>query len=80
MLSTDHTDTECVDNTRIWARLLVESDLTLAKATTLALQIEICRSDNTAAVTAVRVIHSQPRNNRLWEMEEDQTCYSSKRR
>ncbi|XP_073346961.1 protein NYNRIN-like [Pagrus major] len=59
---------ERVANTRIRDRL--ESDLTLAKATTLALQIKTglrnadVLSDNTAAATLVRAIHSQPRNNR----------------
>ena len=62
---------ERVANTRIRDRLLLESDLNLAKATTLALQIETgirnadVLSDNTAAAP-VRAIHShsQTRNNR----------------
>ncbi|KAK0149799.1 hypothetical protein N1851_009454 [Merluccius polli] len=51
---------ERVANTRIRDRLLLESDLNLAKATTLALQIETgirnadVLSDNTAAATPVR--------------------------
>lgn len=66
---------ERVANTRIWDRLLLETDMTLAKATTLALQIEtwLCNvdvlTDNTAAATPVRVIHSQPRNN--WPREKN---------
>lgn len=56
---------ERVANTRIGDRLLLESDLTMAKATTLALQIETglrnadVLSDNTATAR-VRAIQSHP--------------------
>ncbi len=65
---------ERVANTRIRDRLLLEPDLTLAKATALALQIEtglrnadvLCDASTTAAAS-VRAIHKQPRRNRQWE-------------
>ena len=80
---------ERVANTRIRDRLLLESDLNLAKATTLALQIETgirnadVLSDNTAAAP-VRAIHShsqtrkQPAAGKEEAGPEDRACYSSK--
>lgn len=63
---------ERVANTRIRDRLLLEADLTLAKATTMALQIEVGQrnadvlsSDVTAA--SVRAIHKEPRGSRQRE-------------
>lgn len=62
-----------VANTRIRDRLLLESDLTLAKATTLALQIESglrdanVPSDATAASAPVKAIQKQPKSSRSWD-------------
>uniref|UniRef100_A0A3B3WSA7 CCHC-type domain-containing protein n=1 Tax=Poecilia mexicana TaxID=48701 RepID=A0A3B3WSA7_9TELE len=66
---------EGVANTRIRDRLLLEPDLTLAKATTLALQIESglrdanVLSDATAASASapVRAVQKQPKQSRRWD-------------
>uniref|UniRef100_A0AAQ5XJR9 Uncharacterized protein n=1 Tax=Amphiprion ocellaris TaxID=80972 RepID=A0AAQ5XJR9_AMPOC len=60
---------ECVANTRIQDRLLLQPDLTLAKATTLALQIEtgLRNADvlpDTTAAAPVRAIHTHFKLNR----------------
>ncbi|KAJ8346450.1 hypothetical protein SKAU_G00278510 [Synaphobranchus kaupii] len=61
-------------NTPIRDRLLLEPDLTLAKAATLALQIEaglryagILSDATTTTAASVRAIHKQPRRSRQWE-------------
>ncbi|KAK7910413.1 hypothetical protein WMY93_015097 [Mugilogobius chulae] len=66
---------ERVANTRIRDRLLLEPDLTLAKATTLALQIEsglrdanvLSDANATAATAPVRAIQKQPKSSRRWD-------------
>ena len=66
---------ECVANTRIRDRLLLEPDLTLSKATTLALQIEsglrdaniLSDANATAAAAPVRAIQKQPKSSRRWD-------------
>lgn len=57
-------------NTCIWDRLLLEADLSLAKTTALALQIETglrnadVLSDNTAAAAPVRAVSAGEEKNR----------------
>uniref|UniRef100_A0A096M937 CCHC-type domain-containing protein n=1 Tax=Poecilia formosa TaxID=48698 RepID=A0A096M937_POEFO len=68
---------ERVANTRIRDRLLLEPDLTLAKATTLALQTESglrdanVLSDATAASASasVRAVQKQPKQSRRWDIK-----------
>lgn len=58
-------------NTCIWDRLLLEADLSLAKATALALQIETglrhadMLSDNTATTAPVRAVSAGEEKKRL---------------